>query len=113
MKSVLIVISLLMISGCQSLTGPAVLLKPVEVCGDVKIPIYGVVDRPASSGEVVAGAAVGGVVGNQFGKGSGKKAMTVLGAILGGSTQANSRKQEKVIVDYKTEYKCRTEYQKP
>ncbi|MGB0635115.1 MAG: glycine zipper 2TM domain-containing protein [Paracoccaceae bacterium] len=110
MKKILIIISLLIISGCQSVTGPAVLLKPVKVCGDVKVPIYGVLDRPTSSGEVVAGAAVGGVVGNQFGKGKGKKAMTVLGAIIGGNSQANSRVQEKVIVDYKTEYRCRTEY---
>ena len=73
MKQIFIIISLLIISGCQSVTGPAVLLKPVKVCGDVKVPIYGVLDRPTSSGEVVAGAAVGGVVGNQFGKGKGKK----------------------------------------
>ncbi len=34
---------------------------------------------------MIAGAIVGGVVGNQFGKGSGKDAMTVAGALLGGS----------------------------
>jgi uncharacterized protein YcfJ len=33
----------------------------------------------------IAGAILGGVVGNQFGKGSGKDAMTVAGALLGGS----------------------------
>lgn len=33
----------------------------------------------------IAGAIVGGVVGNQFGKGSGKDAMTVAGALLGAS----------------------------
>ncbi len=32
----------------------------------------------------VAGGVVGGVVGNQFGKGNGRKAMTVLGAVGGG-----------------------------
>lgn len=33
----------------------------------------------------IAGAIIGGAVGNQFGKGSGKDAMTVAGAILGAS----------------------------
>jgi len=33
----------------------------------------------------IAGSIVGGVVGNQFGGGSGKKIMTVAGALLGGS----------------------------
>ena len=110
MKNLFILFSVVLIAGCQSVTGPSVILKPVKICEDVKVPIYGVLDRPSSTGEVVAGAAVGGVAGNQFGKGSGKKAMTLLGAILGGSSQANSRKREKVIVDYKTEYQCRTEY---
>lgn len=33
---------------------------------------------------IVAGAAAGGLVGNQFGKGDGKTAMTVAGAVAGG-----------------------------
>jgi len=77
MKNLFILFSVVLIAGCQSVTGPAVILKPVKICEDVKVPIYGVLDRPSSTGEVVAGA---------------------------------SRKREKVIVDYKTEYQCRTEY---
>jgi uncharacterized protein YcfJ len=34
---------------------------------------------------MIAGAILGGVVGNQFGKGSGKDAMTAAGVLLGGS----------------------------
>ena len=33
----------------------------------------------------IAGSVIGGVVGNQFGGGSGKKIMTIAGALLGGS----------------------------
>lgn len=35
--------------------------------------------------EMIAGGLIGGVVGNQFGKGNGKTAMTVAGTLLGGS----------------------------
>jgi outer membrane lipoprotein SlyB len=41
----------------------------------------------------VAGGAVGGLVGNQFGHGSGKTAMTVLG-VLGGALGGNQVEKE-------------------
>ena len=41
----------------------------------------------ASTGDVLAGAIIGGVIGNQFGKGKGNDAATVLGAIIGADTQ--------------------------
>ena len=41
--------------------------------------------RNKSYTPTIAGAIVGGVVGNQFGKGSGKDLMTVAGAVLGAS----------------------------
>ena len=41
--------------------------------------------RSDSYTPTIAGAIVGGVVGNQFGKGKGKDAMTVAGALLGAS----------------------------
>ncbi len=45
------------------------------------------------------GALIGGVIGNQFGGGSGKDVATILGAIIGGS-MANNRNNppEKVII---------------
>jgi uncharacterized protein YcfJ len=110
MQKIILLASLVIISGCQTTTGPAFVLKPVEVCGDVKVPIYGILDRPASSAEVLGGAAIGGVIGNQIGQGTGKDVSTILGTIIGATAQSNSRKREPVIVDYKTEYKCRIEY---
>ena len=107
--------SALVLAGCQTTTyeaaAPARILKPVEVCNDVKVPIYGVLDRPASDGEVLSGAIIGGVIGNQLGNGDGKAATTFLGAIIGANAQQNTRRQEKVIVDYKIINQCRTIYQ--
>lgn len=42
-----------------------------------------ITDNSASGVGAVAGGVLGGVVGHQFGKGNGKKAMTVLGAVGG------------------------------
>lgn len=63
--------------------------KPEERCWDEKV--YHTRDHRKhrriggrdSYTPVIAGAIVGGVVGNQFGKGRGKDAMTVAGALLG------------------------------
>lgn len=101
----------ILLAGCQTIdNSPARVLHPTKVCEDVQVPIYGILDRPASSGEQAAGAIVGGVIGNQFGKGDGNTAMTILGA-LAGANVASERKQEKVITGYRTEHQCRTVYQ--
>lgn len=113
MKLILVSMTAIVLAGCQSTyqysDAPARVLKPVKVCEDVQVPIYGLLDRPASDGEKLGGAVVGGVIGNQFGKGDGKAAMTILGAIAGAGV-ASERKQEKVITGYRTENQCRTEY---
>lgn len=98
------------LAACQTTTAPARVLYPVEVCGMVDVPIYGYVDRPASDTESLAGAVAGGVIGNQFGKGDGKTAMTVLGAIVGGNVASQQRVTEEAIVGYNQEYLCRIEY---
>lgn len=71
----------------------------IQVKGRVidKQPIYTKVSRPVqechyeyrnsnNTGDALTGAIIGGAIGNQFGAGSGKDAMTVLGAILGAQT---------------------------
>lgn len=42
-------------------------------------------DADRGTGGTIAGAVVGGALGNQVGKGSGRKAATVAGAVLGGA----------------------------
>lgn len=57
---------------------------PEERCWNERVEHRGR-SRSDSHTPTIAGAILGGVVGNQFGKGNGKKAMTVAGALLGGS----------------------------
>jgi uncharacterized protein YcfJ len=114
MKYFLLSVSIITLSGCvttidEDLFAPARVLEKTRECGTVKVPVYGVVDRPASKSEIAAGTVVGGALGNQIGKGNGKKAMTVIGAIIGGSKGAQ-RKQERVITGYKEEQQCKTVY---
>ena len=88
---------------------PARILVWTEVCEEFYQPIYGMIERPASSAEVFTGFLIGGAVGNQFGGGSGKDAMTVLGA-FSGADQASQRKREKVIIRYERHTRCHWEY---
>ena len=50
-----------------------------------------------SGWKTFGGALIGGVIGNQFGGGSGRDIATVLGAIAGGAI-ANNRNQGKTVV---------------
>jgi uncharacterized protein YcfJ len=111
MKVLAVTLATLALAGCQTMQqqAPARVLYPTKVCEDVQVPIYGMLDRPASGGEVLGGAVVGGVIGNQFGKGDGNVAMTILGALVG-SNVASERKQEQVVTGYRTERQCRTVY---
>lgn len=74
-----------------------------KVCYNVDVPVYGRV-RGGSGGDVLAGALIGGVIGNQFGGGTGKDAMTVLGAIVGANKAANSSRE--AVVGYQQEKRC-------
>lgn len=79
---------------------------PREVCQNIEVPIYG--QGPASTGDALAGAIIGGVIGNQFGQGSGKDAMTILGAIAG--ADAANKNGSRQIVGYRTERQCSVSY---
>jgi uncharacterized protein YcfJ len=65
-----------------------------------------------STGDVLAGAIIGGAIGNQFGGGSGKDAMTVLGAIVGADVAGRQGNRQQVA-GYRNEVQCEyhTEYQ--
>lgn len=76
----------------------------VEECYPVDVPVYGYSQR-SNAGDVLAGAIIGGVIGNQFGSGSGQDAMTALGVVIGAeSARKNSYGQE--VVGYRTETRC-------
>ncbi|MCP3868173.1 MAG: glycine zipper 2TM domain-containing protein [Gammaproteobacteria bacterium] len=59
--------------------------QPERQCTEEIVPSRRWGRREHSYTPLVAGAIVGGVVGNQFGRGRGKDAMTVAGALLGAS----------------------------
>jgi hypothetical protein len=103
----LMLLAPLALMACQTTTAdPARVLYPVEQCGYENEPIYGVLDRPASTGEIVGGAVIGGVIGNQI---TNDPAGTIVGAIIGGAV-TNQRRQEQVVVGSKKVYRCRTVY---
>lgn len=54
----------------------------------------------------IAGGLIGGVIGNQFGGGSGKTAMTIAGTLLGGSVGRDIGARDH-HVDYGYEQQCR------
>jgi uncharacterized protein YcfJ len=97
--------------GYASKTGIVVNVEPVystayapkvqEQCFEAQIPVYGQVQ--GSSGDALLGAVIGGAIGNQFGGGSGKDAMTVLGAIVGAN---EATKPSNRVVGYTTEWRC-------
>lgn len=74
-----------------------------EQCSQQQVPVYG--RTHPSTGDVLAGAIIGGTIGNQFGGGSGKDAMTVLGAIVGADVASQGRN---VVVGYTNEWRCQT-----
>ena len=55
------------------------------------------------------GALIGGVIGNQFGGGSGRDVATILGAIIGGSIANNRHSQPEKVITYLVELMIKTE----
>lgn len=79
---------------------------PQTVCYDIEVPVTG--RTTASTGDVLAGAIIGGAIGNQFGGGSGKDAATVLGAIIGADVA--NKNGRSVVTGYRVERECSTQY---
>ena len=75
----------------------------VQGCRIVKVPVYETITRNGSAGEAITGGIIGGVIGHQFGNGSGKDAMTILGAIIGANAVD---KKETVVSGYREEKQC-------
>lgn len=55
------------------------------------------------------GALMGGVIGNQFGGGSGRDVATILGAIIGGSIAGNHHSKPKKRINYLVELMIKTD----
>ncbi|MBU2870825.1 glycine zipper 2TM domain-containing protein [Colwellia sp. E2M01] len=106
MKSLLL-ISLTLFTLCFSLSSTAAYERNKAV--PVKQVLFGTVVsvRNISQEELIkdknsgwktfGGALIGGVIGNQFGGGSGRTIATVLGTVIGGNV-ANNNSQDKTVV---------------
>jgi len=83
---------------------PHTLKPPAPVCADCGV-VESVEKRvrsaPATGVGAVAGGVVGGLVGNQFGKGDGRRAMTVVGAVGGGVLGHEIEKQQRAHTEYR------------
>lgn len=66
--------------------------------------------RDAGPGRTIAGAIIGGVVGRQFGDGSGRDAMTALGALVGASA-ANRDHRGRARYEEAPAMYCETRYE--
>lgn len=106
-KYILLTAVATMLGACMQ-NQPAQVLYPTTQCQTVQAPVYGVLDRPASDGEVAAGAIIGGVIGNQVGNHD--AGATIVGAIIGGALVGNSRQQEQVVVGYEDKVVCQETY---
>jgi uncharacterized protein YcfJ len=90
-----------------------------DVCYDEPVEVYQpgyVTRRHDNTGATVLGALVGGALGNQVGKGDGRKAATIAGAVIGGSVgnnvaRRNDRYDDRVYHSggYATAYERRCE----
>ena len=96
---------------------------PRDVCYDQPVEYYQpdyVYDphyRRDPTGPAILGALIGGALGNQVGKGDGRKAATIVGAVAGGSIAANNARRrggyvDRGYVERGVEQRCetRTEY---
>ncbi len=59
--------------------------------------------------QVFGGALIGGVIGNQFGRGHGRDLATILGAIIGGSIANENQQESRVITLHLVELMIKTE----
>lgn len=97
---------------------------PREVCYDQPVDryepryVYEPGYRRDTTGPAILGALIGGALGNQVGKGDGRKAATIVGAVAGGSIAANNARRRGRYVDaggtvrrdYEQRCETRTEY---
>ena len=77
---------------------------PTTHCQNVEVPVYGTVQGGgASSGDVLAGMIIGGLLGKGI---TNKDNGAAAGAVLGGVIAADKNNSRQQIVGYKTERQC-------
>ena len=83
---------------------------PQQSCRTVEVPVYkeGTTGGGANGGDVLAGMIIGGLLGKGA---SGNDKGAAAGAVIGGIVAADKgQKKETVIVGYKQQQQCSTQY---
>tara|TARA_Y100000114_G_scaffold144460_1_gene153060 strand:- start:534 stop:1034 length:501 start_codon:yes stop_codon:yes gene_type:complete len=96
------------VSSIQPIYHNTTVRTPTNVCQDVEVPVYGTVQgNGASSGDVLTGMIIGGLLGKGV---SGNDKGAAAGAVLGGMISADNKKSKQVITGYRLERQCHTTY---
>ena len=80
---------------------------PEKSCYMTEVPVYS--NTKGIATDVIAGALIGGILGNQVGGGKGKDVATIFGAIIGAKVGEESG-GKKTIIGYKQIEKCEITY---
>ena len=78
---------------------------PYQQCYEVEVPVYGEVGGSKPE-DIIGGAIIGGIIGNQIGDSKGNGAA---GAVIGGLI-GNSAGKKQGVVGYRKETRCETKY---
>lgn len=78
----------------------------VEVCSDVRVPVYGQVGNGASASDVLGGMILGGILGKGI---TNKDDGAAAGAVLGGIIAADKKHNKQGVTGYRTERQCKYE----
>jgi uncharacterized protein YcfJ len=78
---------------------------PYQQCYEVEVPVYGDVGGSRTE-DIIGGAIIGGIIGNQIGDSKGNGAA---GAVIGGLIGNNAGKKQGVV-GYRKENRCETKY---
>ena len=82
-----------------------------QECGTVRdISRISSGSRRSNTGAIVVGALIGGALGNQVGKGDGRKAATIAGAVIGGAIGNDSARRDDYYYS-EPQTRCRTVYE--
>lgn len=93
------------VTGSKEMYQTRVVTVPEQTCRIVDVPVYGNVGGGASTGDVLTGAIIGGIIGNNI---KGETGGGAAGAVIGGILGAEKGKNKQGIVGYKQQQECTT-----
>lgn len=93
------------VTGASEMWQTRIVTVPEQSCRIVDVPVYGDVGGGASTGDVLKGAILGGLIGNNI---KGENGGGAAGAVIGGILGAEKGKNKQGIVGYRQQQECTT-----